>query len=83
MMAFFHEQARQDPNIILLEESQLPRQLEGDYTDLTHANEAARERFSQYIAEVMEKLTRTNSPWTRSKESACPEDGDCGKLKGN
>ena len=64
MMAFLHEQARQDPNVILLEESQLPRQIEGDYTDLTHVNEAARERFSQYIAEVMEKLTRTNSSVT-------------------
>jgi len=61
MMAFLHEQARQDTNIILLEESQLPRQVEGDYEDLTHVNEAARARFSQYLAEALEKLTRANS----------------------
>jgi hypothetical protein len=61
MLSFLHEQAAKDPNIILLEGSELPRQVEGDYDDLTHVNEAARARFSRYIAEVLEKLTRANS----------------------
>jgi hypothetical protein len=62
MMAFLHEQAGQDPNLILLEDPQLPRQVKGDYDDLTHVNEAARARFSQYMAEALEKLARTNPP---------------------
>jgi hypothetical protein len=56
MIAFLREQASHDSNITLLEESQLPRQVEGDYEDLTHVNDAARERFSQYIAGVLDKL---------------------------
>jgi hypothetical protein len=62
MMAFLHEQAARDSNIILLEASQMPTQLESDYEDLTHVNDAARARFSQYMAGVMEKLMLPKSP---------------------
>jgi hypothetical protein len=58
MMAFLREQAGKDSNIVLLEESQLPRQTESDYDDLTHVNLAARARFSQYIADMLESLTQ-------------------------
>jgi hypothetical protein len=62
MMDFLHEQAARDPNIILLVDSQMPRQVEADYdNDLTHVNGAARARFSKYIAEVLEKTIQTNT----------------------
>ena len=60
IMDFLREQAAKDPNIILLEESQMPRQVESDYEDLTHVNTAARARFSQYLADVLEKAAQTN-----------------------
>jgi hypothetical protein len=62
MMAFLHDQAAHDTNIVLLDPSQLPPQVEADYEDLTHVNAAARARFSQYIAEVLDKLTSAKSP---------------------
>jgi hypothetical protein len=62
MMAFLHEQAAQDTNMVLLEASQLPPQVEADYDDLTHVNLAARARFSQYIADALEKLAPGKSP---------------------
>ncbi len=62
IMDFLHEQAAKDPNIILLEESQMPRQVESDYEDLTHVNTAARERFSQYLSGVLEMAAQTNMP---------------------
>ena len=62
MMAFLRDQAAHDTNMVLLEASQLPPQVEADYDDLTHVNAAARARFSQYIAEVLDKLTPAGSP---------------------
>jgi hypothetical protein len=62
MAAFLHEQAARDTNMILLEPSQLPPQVEADYEDLTHVNPGARARFSQYIAEVLDKLVPAKSP---------------------
>lgn len=61
LTAFFREQAAADPNIILLDESQSPPQVESDYDDLTHVNNAARQRFSQYIANVLEKLAQAKA----------------------
>jgi hypothetical protein len=61
MVAFLRGQAAKDANIVLLEESQMPRQLESDYEDLNHVNAATRQRFSQYIAEVLTKLASANS----------------------
>jgi hypothetical protein len=58
MIAFLRDQAQKDKNIVLLEESELSKQTEADYEDLTHVNAAARLRFSQYIADVLEKLSR-------------------------
>jgi hypothetical protein len=62
MMVFLRNQAEKDANIILLEQSQLPQQVESDYEDLNHANIAARARFSQYIAETLDKLTQAKAP---------------------
>jgi hypothetical protein len=62
MMAFLHDLAAHDTNIALLEASQLPPQVEADYEDLTHVNAATRARFSQYIAEVVDKLTPVGAP---------------------
>jgi hypothetical protein len=62
MMAFLRQEAGKDPNIILLEDTQLPSQGEDDYDDLTHVNAATRVRFSQYLAGVLENLVQTNSP---------------------
>jgi len=62
MMAFLHEQAARDTNIVLLEAAQLPPQVEADYEDLSHVNPAARARFSQYIADVLDRLTPAQSP---------------------
>lgn len=45
--------ARHAPHVILLEESELPVQLEADYDDLVHANHAARERFTRRLAELL------------------------------
>jgi hypothetical protein len=56
MLAFFHEQAGKDPNIVVLDDSQLPRQVESDYEDLTHIDEAARQRFSEFMAGTLENL---------------------------
>jgi hypothetical protein len=47
--------ARYD-NVRLLEENAMPFQSASDYADLTHANEAARARFSTYIADELAKL---------------------------
>jgi multisubunit Na+/H+ antiporter MnhB subunit len=58
MMAFLHELARNDPNVILLEESQFPKQVESDYEDLTHVDKAARARFSQALAETLDKWVK-------------------------
>ena len=41
MMAFLHDLAAKDPNVILLEPSQFPPQMESDYEDLTHVTKAA------------------------------------------
>ena len=62
MLAFLRDQARADSNLLLLEEPQLPRQDESDYRDLTHANPAARARFSECMAKVLDHLTCTNTP---------------------
>jgi hypothetical protein len=59
MMNYLHQLAAQDPNIVLLEQSQMPPQVESDYEDLTHVNLEARARFSQYIADVLEKLAQS------------------------
>jgi len=67
MMAFLREQAAQDPNLVLLDESQLPPQSEGDYDDLAHVNLAARARFSQYIAGVLEQLASAKPPQSPDK----------------
>ena len=61
-MAFLHEQASQDSNIILLEASALPPQDQSGYINLSHASGSARARFSQYMADVLEKLTQAKSP---------------------
>ncbi len=58
MLAFLRNQAAHDANIVLLDESDLPKQTEADYDDLTHVNEAAQIRFTEFIAGVMEKLLR-------------------------
>jgi len=60
MLAFLRSQAAQDANILLLDESDLPKQTEADYDDLTHVNEAAQIRFTEFIAGVMQKLLRTD-----------------------
>jgi len=56
MLAYLHDLAGRDPNIILLEESQLPVQTENDYMDLTHVDEANQVRFTGYMQTVLQKL---------------------------
>jgi hypothetical protein len=56
MLAWLHDLARRDPNLILLEESQLPVQTEKDYQDLTHVDEANQIRFTKYMETVLQKL---------------------------
>jgi hypothetical protein len=58
MLAFLRNQAAHDATIVLLDESDLPKQTEADYDDLTHVNEAAQIRFTEFIAGVMQKLLR-------------------------
>jgi len=58
MLAFLRNQGAHDANIVLLDESDLPKQTEADYDDLTHVNEAAQIRFTEFIAGVMRKLLR-------------------------
>jgi hypothetical protein len=58
MLAFLRNQAGHDANIVLLDEPDLPKQTEADYDDLTHVNEAAQIRFTEFIAGVMQKLLR-------------------------
>ena len=62
MLAFLRGQAAQDTNIVLLDEADLPPQTEKDYDDLTHVNQAAQMRFSEFIAGVLEKLMHPNQP---------------------
>jgi hypothetical protein len=57
MVAFLQKLAQEDSNIILIDEHQMPRQVESDYEDLTHVNPAARARFSQFLAEKLQDLT--------------------------
>jgi len=59
MLTYLHKLASQDPNIVLLDESQLPVQTEKDYKDLTHVNEAGQVRFTEYIETVLQKLLIT------------------------
>jgi hypothetical protein len=56
MLGFLRGEATHDPNIVLLDESDLPKQTEGDYDDLTHVNETCQARFTEYVAGVMKKL---------------------------
>jgi hypothetical protein len=62
MLAFLRGQAAQDTNIVLLEQAQMPVQTEKDYDDLSHVNTAAQVRFSEFMADVLENLMRTNQP---------------------
>jgi hypothetical protein len=59
MLACLRDLARRDPNIILLEESQLPVQTEKDYMDLTHVDQANQVRFTEYMETVLQKLLLT------------------------
>ena len=61
MLSFLREQAAKDPNIVLLDESQLPPQVESDYEDLTHVNHTNRLRFSQFIGDKLEALAQGKS----------------------
>jgi hypothetical protein len=56
MLAYLHDLASHDSNVILLEESQLPVQTEKNYKDLTHVDEAAQVRFTHFIETVLQKL---------------------------
>jgi hypothetical protein len=56
MVSFLRQLAKQDDNIILLDENDLPQQSEADYEDLTHVNLAAQARFSDYLAGVLNQL---------------------------
>jgi len=56
MLAYLHDLAAHDSNIILLEESRLPVQTEKDYKDLTHVDETNQVRFTQYMENVLQKL---------------------------
>jgi hypothetical protein len=60
MLAFLRQEAKNNPSIILLEESQLPLQTEEDYSDLTHVKPETRRRFSNFIADKLEELTLAN-----------------------
>ena len=65
MLAFLSEEARKDTNIILLEPSDLPAQDESDYVDLMHVNTETRQRFSEYMAGVLENLVEGKNPESR------------------
>ena len=62
MLAFLREEARKDTNIVLLEPSDLPAQDESDYVDLMHVNLETRQRFSEYMAGVLENLVEGKNP---------------------
>ncbi len=61
MLAYLHDLASHDSNIILLEETQLPVQTEKDYKDLTHVDKATQVRFTEYMETVLQKLLNTPS----------------------
>jgi hypothetical protein len=62
MTAFLRDVAAKEPNIVLLEPSQFPPQMESDYEDLTHVTQAVRARYSESIADVLDKLERAKTP---------------------
>jgi hypothetical protein len=66
MLAFLRGEAAGDTNIVLLEPAQMPPQTEKDYDDLNHVNPATQARFSEYMAGVLENLTRSNQPARRA-----------------
>jgi hypothetical protein len=63
MLAFLRGQAAQDPNIILLDQAQMPVQTEKDYDDLSHVNTAAQVRFSVFMSGRLEDFLN-NPPTT-------------------
>ncbi len=56
MVSFLRDLAKRNSSVILLDESEMPSQLPEDYDDLTHVNEKAQTRFSEYIAGVLDRL---------------------------
>lgn len=53
---FYRQLARRHPSLIVVEESALSAQSPADYVDLTHANAAARERFTQHLAGLLRTI---------------------------
>ena len=61
MTAFLRRMARDDQNVILIDEGELPKQTPADYEDLSHVNKAAQVHFSEYIAGILDRLMSDNS----------------------
>jgi hypothetical protein len=58
MVSFLKSLAAHHDNVVLLEESALPKQTPEDYEDLTHVNPEAQVRFTEALGDVLEKLIR-------------------------
>jgi hypothetical protein len=59
MLVFLAQLAAKYDNVVLLQEKDLPTQTEADYDDLSHANPAARTRFTEAMARVLQDLDQT------------------------
>lgn len=58
-LGYLHQLAATYKNVILLEARDLPVQAAADYQDLTHVNSAAQSRFTEMIAQVLQRLIAT------------------------
>lgn len=72
MLSFFKSLANRFNNVLLLEESSLPRQTPDDYEDLTHVNPAAQIRFTEALGDVLEKLIRSKSVANKTRNDDFP-----------
>jgi hypothetical protein len=57
MLSFLRGLAAKYPNVVLLDEGDLPAQTEADYEDLVHATTAARIRFTEALAPKLQSLS--------------------------
>jgi hypothetical protein len=57
MLTFLRGLSAKYPNVVLLDERDLPIQTEADYEDLVHANTEAKTRFTEALGPKLQKLS--------------------------
>jgi len=63
MLSYLNSLAARYSNVVLLEESALPKQGPADYEDLTHVNNSAQIRFTESVGDALEKLVQAKRPF--------------------